>query len=93
MASCGNFHHFMAEQKRLLEKALAENKWFLSERSGHDVGELNAFNDFFDKHLNRVAVEFRASFCKCLCQDRHVCQLASSVDQMPSIDQIEKNVR
>ncbi len=73
MRGCTHFKEFMAEQKVLLQKSLDDNKWFLSEKIGHDVGENTAQNDFMKNHLKRVAAQFREFFCGSRCPDSNDC--------------------
>jgi len=49
-----------------------ENKWYLSQRAGHDVGSTAAEWDFINHHVEAFADQFRATFCG-LCSHRGEC--------------------
>lgn len=76
MSMCRNFHEYMREQERRLREAIDENKWYLSERAGYDVGYAAAEMDFAIHHLDRFAHEFRVEFCGTRCSARWECALA-----------------
>jgi hypothetical protein len=63
----------MEEQRKLIEQSINENKYYMSEKENHDVGYTAAEQDFIDKHLSRVAKEFREFFCSRLCPDNKNC--------------------
>lgn len=83
----------MRAQQECLRQALDENKWYLSERAGRDVGHDRAMDDFFEAHLDRVAHEFRLRFCRTLCQARGECELARGVEHLSSSSQAHQRLR
>ncbi|MCX7818881.1 MAG: DUF4032 domain-containing protein [Kiritimatiellae bacterium] len=80
---CKNFREYLLAQRRRLDEALAENKWYLSERAGRDVGMAAAKEDFLKHHFERVARQFRAWYCGVECRLRASCELAVGQDPLP----------
>lgn len=66
----------VSAERRHFEQALLENKWYLSERAGYDVGMVAAKRDFLEHHFERVARQFRRWFCGETCRLRATCELA-----------------
>jgi hypothetical protein len=62
--------------------AVDENKWYMSERAGRDVGLAAAEADFVENHAWRVAGEFRRGFCTERCGDRQACPVPAMVDDL-----------
>jgi hypothetical protein len=81
--NCPEFSRYMEEFRRRLRHALDENKWYLSERNGHDVGEKIATQDFLEHHFDSFAGELRASFCEHTCARQKNCPLALFVRSLP----------
>ncbi|NOY80417.1 MAG: hypothetical protein GXP31_05350 [Kiritimatiellaeota bacterium] len=84
MSSCPFFQVFMEAQLRRLEAAIAENKWYLSERAGFDVGYEAAEEDFRRHHLARFAREFRVRYCLGTCPGRNYCEMAARFARTPA---------
>lgn len=74
----------MEEFRNRLRHALDENKWFLSERVGHDVGEKHATEDFLKHHFDQFAEEIRAKFCEHQCALQKNCPLAVFTRSLPA---------
>jgi hypothetical protein len=72
-AKCEHFFELMKVQKDMIEKSINENKWYMSEKVGHDVGWTEAEIDFIIKHLTIVAKRFREKFCGDVCEFRDDC--------------------
>ena len=81
--SCPEFSRYMEEFRQRLRHALDENKWFLSERSGRDVGEETATRDFLEHHFDKFAGEVRARFCEHTCSHQKNCPLALFIRALP----------
>lgn len=81
--SCPEFKRYMNEFRARLRKALEENKWYLSEREGHDVGEQRATEDFLQNHFDRFAAEVRLAFCEHECSQHENCPLAIFIRTLP----------
>ncbi len=81
--TCPEFKRYMNEFRARLRKALDENKWYLSEREGHDVGEQKATEDFLQKHFDRFASEVRTAFCQHECERHENCPLAIFIRTLP----------
>ncbi len=85
-SDCRNYREFMLAQRRRFDEALAENKWYLSERAGRDVGVAAAKRDFLERHFERVALQFRAWFCGEACRLRESCEVrATHVGRPPAL--------
>ncbi len=69
MTVCGHMREYISEERESLQTAIEENKWYLSERAGHDVGRKAAEWDFINHHIDAFADHFRAAFCgQCKCR-------------------------
>lgn len=88
MSKCRRFDDFMAEQQAELQRAIDENKWYLSERKGEDVGYPTATAHFMEEHLDRFAQDFRESFCQFRCPSRAECDLVNRISKMVSSQQM-----
>jgi hypothetical protein len=85
--NCEEFSRYMEEFRQRLRKAIEENKWYMSERIGHDVGEQRATEDFLKNHFDPFAREMRASFCEHRCTKQKNCPLAAFIRSLPSTAQ------
>jgi hypothetical protein len=92
MIVCTQFRALMKYQHRWLESAIDENKWYLSEDAGADVGPEKATDDFCQRHLDRVADQYRREYCTNLCNDRHVCALAPKVHELEGSRQLAERL-
>lgn len=81
---CPEFRRYMKEFRGRLRRALDENKWFLSERQGRDVGEKQATEDFLQNHFDRFAEEIRTAFCEHQCSLQKNCPLAVFTRSLPA---------
>jgi hypothetical protein len=68
---------FMAAQRAELQKAIADDKWFLSEKARKDVGEAVAKSHFLDRYLHDWAARFRQNYCKTMCRLHSECEAAA----------------
>ncbi|MBM4155573.1 MAG: hypothetical protein FJ221_11180 [Lentisphaerae bacterium] len=80
---CRNLRDYLAHQREHLRQAIDENKWYLSERQGRDVGPATAKVDFIENHFDRVAHDFRVRFCGADCIRRAQCPVADGVHHIP----------
>ncbi len=85
--SCQNLSRYLSIQRDHLRRAIDENKWYLSERQGHDVGLAAAKHDFLEHHLDHVTHDFRMRFCRSACEKRTGCALVDAVHRIPSLRQ------
>jgi len=81
--ACPEFNRYLEEFRRRFQQALEENKWYLSERTGRDVGEQTATQDFLQNHFDRFAEEVRARFCEHECARQKDCPLALFIRSLP----------
>ena len=70
---CGHFHKFMQIQLEALKKAINEDKWYLSEEVGHDIGFQAAKIDFQEKYLDDWAKDFQQNYCNKICSEKDTC--------------------
>lgn len=82
--TCKSFHDFMQAQQSFLKKAIDENKWYLSEQAGRDVGLAPALDHFWQNHLDRVAHDFRMQYCQAECAERGSCDLGRRAGRLKS---------
>lgn len=71
-AACRN-HDFFTIQSRVIERSIAEHKWYLSEKAGKDVGWEAASQSFFNTYFAGFAAGFRVSYCTLVCPNRQEC--------------------
>lgn len=67
---------FFADQARILRRSIEEDKWYLSEQEGHDVGWKAAEEHFFRTYFSGFAAGFRACYCSLTCPIRNNCTLS-----------------
>jgi len=65
---------YMQVQIPAMKDAIREDKWYLSENAGHDVGDEAAKRDFVDNWLDVWAAEFRRDYCSGRCEHRECCK-------------------
>ncbi|MBN2452583.1 MAG: hypothetical protein JXR77_19525 [Lentisphaeria bacterium] len=84
MNRCFSALAFSLAQREHLRRAIDEDKWYLSEAAGRDVGWQVALEHFSQYHLHRVAAEFRLTFCTHECPSRGNCDLCERILEMNS---------
>ncbi len=72
---CRNFNTFIRTERDALQRAIDEDKWYLSERAGYDVGWEKAKQHFYKKFLLGFSKQYRRTFCEQLCEVRSSCLL------------------
>jgi len=82
-STCPEFGHYLEAFRERFQKAVEENKWYLSEQRGQDVGEQAATRDFLQNHFDRFAEEVRAHFCEHECRRQKNCPLALFIRSLP----------
>jgi hypothetical protein len=73
--SCTN-PNFFRLQSIILQKSIQEDKWYMSEREGKDVGWEAAEQHFFQTYFAGFAAGFKAAYCALTCPNRNNCQQA-----------------
>ena len=58
-----------------LERAIEENKWYLSEQELRDVGMRKAEEDFLRRHVQTCGAGWRVEYCSMICESREGCEL------------------
>lgn len=67
---------FFKVQSQVLRKSIEEDKWYLSEQEGRDVGWDAAEQHFISTYFCGFAAGFKAAFCSMICPNRKNCQQA-----------------
>jgi hypothetical protein len=80
--ACLCWTNYMGAQVERLRCCIDENKWYLSQKAGYDVGHGVAEVDFVHNHADRVAAEFRLDFCRWRCVRRAACRIAAMLDDV-----------
>ena len=73
--TCTN-RDFFVIQAKIMERAISENKWYLSEKEHHDVGWEAAEDDFLRFYSSGFNAGYRACYCGLHCPNRHECAQA-----------------
>jgi hypothetical protein len=63
----------ITKQSELLKRCIEEEKWFLSEKAGFDVGFEAAEKSFILKYFKGFAATWRVIYCGLVCPLRHEC--------------------
>lgn len=63
-------------QANVIKHSIEEDKWYLSEKAGYDVGWKIAEDHFIQTYLMGFAAGFRSSFCGFVCPKRFDCVIA-----------------
>lgn len=72
---CIQVKELLEAQKPHLERAINDNKWYLSEREHKDVGWNAAEYDFLENHLKSWAAGFKVCYCNYVCPNREDCKM------------------
>ena len=81
MDNCHHLADYLASERHRLFQAISENKWYLSEQAGHDVGYLATELHFIDHFLPAFACAFRIEYCQS-CQQAMQCGLRRDRDPL-----------
>lgn len=76
---CEAFREFMSAQREELRREIDLDKWFLSEREGHDIGWTIAEQHYLEKYLPEFAKRFREEFCHKRCSKKERCFLKGKI--------------
>jgi hypothetical protein len=60
---------------KLLEHAIGEHKWYLSEKELRDVGLRKAEADFLHRHVQHCGAGWRVEYCSAICESKANCEL------------------
>ena len=71
---CEAFREFMAAQREELKKEIDIDKWFESEKAGHDVGWSKAEQHYLETYFPKFAKTFRRKFCYERCPKKYDCE-------------------
>jgi len=82
---CTYFSQYLVEHREWLRKAIEEDKWYLSERAGHDVGWDIAKQHFYEHYLDQVSGAFRRQYCTIVCRQQHDCLAREAARALPSL--------
>jgi hypothetical protein len=79
MKTCEGFDQLMKWQASQMAKAIEEDRWYLSEKGGVDVGFKTAEKHFREEHLDRCATDWRRRYCGVLCECKAGCELGRAM--------------
>jgi hypothetical protein len=85
--NCGGFSRYMEEFRQRLRKAIEENKWFVSERIGHDIGEQRATEDSMTKPFRPLCLGNARQFLRAPLHQVKKRPLAAIIRSLPSTAQ------
>jgi hypothetical protein len=72
VAICHNKDFFL-KQADVIRRCIEEDKWYLSEKAGRDVGWEAAYDHFMKTFVAGFAAGFRACYCGMICPMRQQC--------------------
>ena len=72
---CEHIREYISTERDELRDAIDEDKWYLSEQEGHDVGWREAEVHFVAHFLKAFAKRFRRDFCEGRCPMAGRCEL------------------
>jgi hypothetical protein len=72
---CASFKTLQTWQIRRYRRAVEENKWYLSEKTGRDVGWDEAEHDFLINEYYGCAPKWRKEYCASKCNHFTDCSL------------------
>lgn len=72
---CIHLKELLSKERLALEREINRNKYYLSQKAGHDVGLEIAEKDFVEHYLNIWASGFKAAYCNYVCPDGKECEL------------------
>ena len=73
---CTNLKELLNVEIPAIKRAIKEDKWYLSQRAGQDVGWKEAEEDFIKNYLMTWAAGFKAAYCGFTCSERDNCNIA-----------------
>jgi hypothetical protein len=73
MSRCEHLSEMLEAQTAALREAISEDKWYLSERAGYDIGFEKAQADFLEKYVMAWGAGFRKAYCGYGCKYRDIC--------------------
>ncbi len=79
MTSCNGLKALNEWNREHLLEAIEENKWYLSEERGYDVGFSMAEMDFLNHHCSVCGARWRVIYCGTLCELRNECELGQKL--------------
>ena len=79
MESCKGLRALSTWNVGHLVEAIEENKWYLSEQQGYDVGFSTAELDFLNHHSDTWGAKWRVIYCGTVCELRDGCELGSKL--------------
>ncbi len=74
---CQGFRSLKMWQVAQYRRAVEENKWYLSERCGHEVGWYEAEQDFLQHGYYGLAGPWREYYCQHVCEFGEICALGA----------------
>lgn len=91
--ACICFGQYLAAHREWLLKAIEENKWYLSEQAGRDVGWDIARQHFYENYLDEVSSAFRRQYCAAACRQQGGCSSREAATALPSLAERQRQQR
>lgn len=70
MTHCTHLVDLLKEEKEDLKEEIEKDKWYLSEKVGHDVGWQEAEKHFINNYLNAWAEGLKICYCNLVCSEK-----------------------
>jgi len=74
LSKCIYLDKLSEAQRKAMRKAIADDRWYMGEKAGHDVGFEAAKEDFFDNYFDSWVLEFRKNYCEGVCKLNEECE-------------------
>ena len=67
--TCTHLAELLLVEREDLKEEINRHKWFMSQQQGHDVGIVQATQDFLDHYMNAWAEGYKECYCHRVCQE------------------------
>jgi hypothetical protein len=71
--TCTQLVELLKQERIDLRQEIEKDKWYLSEKEGHDVGWRQAEQHFIEHYLNAWATGYKRAYCSLVCPERGRC--------------------
>ena len=67
--ACKQLKQLLEIETTALREEIERDKWYLSEKEGHDIGWEAAEQHYINTHLNGWAAGFKSCYCNQVCKE------------------------
>jgi hypothetical protein len=67
--TCSHLVEMLRAERKDLRAEIEKDKWYLSEREGHDVGWKVAERHFIENYLDSWAEGYKKCYCRNVCRE------------------------